>query len=52
MRQSIVTFFNAPITNKVPDSVCSLQALHDYIVNNTPLAEKKSGWIDFNTAPH
>ena len=40
MRQSIVTFFNAPITNKVPENVCSLQALHDYIVNNAPLAEK------------
>lgn len=38
MRQSIVTFFNAPITNKVPDGVCSLQALHDYIVNNSQLA--------------
>lgn len=40
MRQSIVTFFNAPITNKVPDGVCSLQVLHDYIVNNAPLAGK------------
>lgn len=40
MKQSIVTFFNAPITNKVPDSVCSLQALHAYIVNNPKLAEK------------
>jgi len=40
MRQSIVTFFNGPITNKVPNSVCSLQALHDYIVNNALLAGK------------
>lgn len=40
MRQSIITFFNAPITNKVPSSVCSLQALHAYIVNNPQLAEK------------
>ena len=40
MRQSIVTFFNAPITNKVPDGVCNLQDLHDYIVNNAQLAGK------------
>lgn len=51
MRQSIVTFFNAPITNKVPDSVCSLQALHDYIVNNTPLAEKTGRVRTALTAP-
>lgn len=40
MRQSIVTFFHAPITNKVPGNVCSLEALHAYIVNNPQLAEK------------
>ena len=39
MRQSIVTFFNVPITNKVPDGVCSLQDLHDCIVNNAQPTE-------------
>lgn len=38
MRHSIVSFFNAPITNKVPSGVCSLQALHGYIVNDSQLA--------------
>lgn len=40
MRQCIVTFFNAPVTNKVPTGICSLQALHAYIVSNPQLAEK------------
>lgn len=40
MRQSIVTFFNAPITNKVPNGVCNLRALHAYIVQNAELADK------------
>lgn len=40
MRHSIVSFFNAPITNKVPSYVCSLQALHGYIVNDSQLAGK------------
>lgn len=35
-----MSFFNAPITNKVPGNVCSLQSLHAYIVNDTLLAEK------------
>lgn len=39
MKQSIVSFFNAPITNKVPSCVCSLQSLHNYIVNNSNLTE-------------
>ena len=51
MRQSIVTFFNAPITNKETDSVCRLKALHDYIVNNTPLAEKTGRVRTALTAP-
>lgn len=40
MRQSLMTFFNAPITNKMPGNVCNLQSLHAYIVNDTLLAEK------------
>lgn len=40
MKQSVITFFRAPITNKVPGCVCSLQALHAYMVGNPELAEK------------
>lgn len=40
MRQSLISYFQAPVTNKVPGSTCSLQALHSYMVNDTALAEK------------
>lgn len=28
MKESIMSFFNAPITNKVPSGVCSVAGLH------------------------
>lgn len=40
MKQRVITFFHAPITNKVPGCICSLQTLHTYIIDNPQLEEK------------
>lgn len=39
MKESIMSFFNAPITNKVPAGVCSVAGLHAYISSNSYLEE-------------
>lgn len=36
MKESIMSFFNAPITNKVPAGVCSVAGLHAYISSSPP----------------
>lgn len=37
MKEYIMSFFNAPITNKVPAGVCSVAGLHAYITSNPQL---------------
>ena len=37
MKQRIMTYFQAPITNKVPGAVCNLQGLHDFITTDSSL---------------
>lgn len=39
MKESIMSFFNAPITNKVPAGVCSIAGLHAYISSDSRLKE-------------
>ena len=39
MKESIMSFFNAPITNKVPSGVCSVAGLHAYISSDSHLKE-------------
>ena len=39
MKESIMSFFNAPITNKVPAGVCSVAGLHAYISSSPHLRE-------------
>lgn len=39
MKESIMSFFNAPITNKVPSGVCSVAGLHAYISSDSYLKE-------------
>ena len=39
MKESIMSFFNAPITNKVPAGVCSIAGLHAYISSDPHLKE-------------
>lgn len=39
MKESIMSFFNAPITNKVPSGVCSVAGLHVYISSDSHLKE-------------
>ena len=39
MTESIMSFFNAPITNKVPSGVCSVAGLHAYISSDSHLKE-------------
>lgn len=39
MKESIMSFFNAPITNKVPAGVCSVAGLHAYISSDSCLKE-------------
>lgn len=31
MLNSIMSFFNAPVSNKVPTGVCNVQGLYEYI---------------------
>lgn len=37
MKESIISFFQAPISNKRPASYCSVAALHQYITHNERL---------------
>lgn len=39
MKEYIMSFFNAPITNKVPAGVCSVAGLHAYITSDASLKE-------------
>lgn len=39
MKDYIMSFFNAPVTNKVPAGVCSVAGLHTYITSNPYLKE-------------
>ncbi len=39
MKESIMSFFNAPVTNKVPAGVCSVAGLHSYISSDSHLKE-------------
>ena len=39
MKESIMSFFNAPITNKVPSGVSSVAGLHAYISSDSHLKE-------------
>lgn len=39
MKESIMSFFNAPISNKVPAGVCNVRGLHAYITANPRLEE-------------
>lgn len=39
MKESIMSFFNAPVTNKVPAGVCSVGGLHTYISSDPVLKE-------------
>lgn len=39
MKEYIMSFFNAPITNKVPAGVCSVAGLHAYISSDSCLKE-------------
>lgn len=39
MKEYIMSFFNAPITNKVPAGVCSVAGLHTFITSNEYLKE-------------
>lgn len=40
MKESIMSFFNAPITNQVPNGVVSINRLHAYITTNKWLREQ------------
>lgn len=37
MKEYIMSFFNAPITNKIPAGICSVAGLHTYISTNPQL---------------
>lgn len=39
MKEYIMSFFNAPVTNKVPAGVCSVVGLHAYISSDSYLKE-------------
>ncbi|WP_071150353.1 BT4734/BF3469 family protein [Bacteroides ndongoniae] len=39
MLNSIMSFFNAPVSNKVPTGVCNVQGLYEYITTNPRLRE-------------
>lgn len=39
MKEYIMSFFNAPITNKVPAGVCSVAGLHAYVSSDSCLKE-------------
>lgn len=39
MKEYIMSFFNAPVTNKVPAGVCSVAGLHAYISSDSHLEE-------------
>lgn len=39
MKESIMSFFNAPVTNKIPAGVCSVVGLHAYISSDSHLKE-------------
>ena len=42
MEESIMSFYNAPITNQVPNGVVSIIQLHAYISTNEWLRERTS----------
>jgi len=42
MKEYIMSFFNAPITNKVPAGVCNVAGLHAYITTHPGLKELTS----------
>lgn len=39
MKEYIMSFFNAPVTNKIPAGVCSVAGLHAYISSDSHLEE-------------
>lgn len=39
MKEYIMSFFNAPVTNKIPTCICSVAGLHTYISTNPQLEE-------------
>lgn len=39
MKEYIMSFFNAPVTNKIPICICSVAGLHTYISTNPQLEE-------------
>lgn len=39
MKEYIMSFFNAPVTNKIPAGICSVAGLHAYISSNPQLEE-------------
>lgn len=39
MKEYITSFFNAPVTNKIPTCICSVAGLHTYISTNPQLEE-------------
>lgn len=40
MKEYIMSFFNAPVTNKIPAGVCSEASIHAYITSNKYLKEQ------------
>ena len=39
MKESIMSFFHAPVTNKVPAGVCNLSGLHTYLTSDKQLEQ-------------
>ena len=39
MKEYIMSFFNAPVTNKIHTCICSVAGLHTYISTNPQLEE-------------
>lgn len=39
MKESIMSFFHAPVTNKVPAGVCNLTGLHTYLTSDKQLEQ-------------
>ena len=49
MKESIMSFYNAPITNQVPNGVVSIDQLYTYVSTNEWLRERTvSHWTTRN----
>ncbi len=44
MKECIMSFFNAPISNQVPSGVTSVKQLHTYITSNEWLKNERSAY--------